>query len=86
MNKDRRLADRILDQIVTNDLPREKPVKTWSGHGQGHPCNACGESVQKAQVEYQIALGNRTFRLHLGCYALWTAEVYRRRWITTVSP
>jgi len=86
MNTGRSLVNRILDKVVANDLPREQPVKTSSGYGQGNPCDACGEPILNAQVEYQIALGNRLFRLHLGCYALWTAEVHRRRWVATARP
>jgi hypothetical protein len=83
MNKDQTLADRILDKLVANDLPREESGRTKSGVGHGNSCDVCGECVQKTQVEYQIAVGNRLFRLHLGCYALWTAELNRRRWVAT---
>jgi hypothetical protein len=75
------LADLILRKLVAHDLPRDEPVKTWSGCGQGNLCDACGESIREAQFEYQIALGPRLFRLHLGCHALWTTEVHRRRWV-----
>jgi hypothetical protein len=81
------LADRIRDKLAAHDLPREQPVKTSGGYGQGHACDACDEAIQKAQVEYHIeALGNRTYRLHLGCYGRWAAEIYRERWTTTVPP
>jgi hypothetical protein len=86
MNKGPGLADRILRKLVAHDLPRDELVKTWSGCGQGNLCDACGEPIQEAQFEYQIALGNRLFRLHLGCHALWTAEVYRRRWAVPEQP
>ena len=81
------LADRIRDKLAAHDLPREQPVKTSGGYGRGQPCDACDEAIQKAQVEYQIdALGDRTYRLHLGCYGRWAAEIYRRRWITAAAP
>jgi hypothetical protein len=87
MNEGSSLADRIRDKLAAHDLPREEPVKTSGGFGQGQPCAACDEAIQTAQVEYQIdALGDRTYRLHLGCYGRWAAEIYRRRWITTASP
>jgi hypothetical protein len=87
MNEASNLADRIRDKLAAHDLPREEPVKTSGGYGHGHPCDACDEDIQKAQVEYQIdALGDRTYRLHLGCYGRWAAEIYRGRWITTVPP
>jgi hypothetical protein len=79
MNNGRSLADRILDKLVANDPPPDPPLRISSGCGQGNSCNACGDSIEDAQLEYQIAQGNRLFRLHLGCYSLWSAEVYRRR-------
>jgi hypothetical protein len=91
MNEPLSLADRIRDKLAARDLPREQPVKTSTGYGQGHPCTACDEAIQRTQVEYQIdyqidVLGSGTYRLHLGCYGRWAAELYRRRWITTAAP
>jgi hypothetical protein len=87
MNEGISLANRIRDKLAAHDLPREQPVKTSGSYGQGHPCAACDETIQKVQVEYQIdTLGDRTYRLHLGCYGRWAAEIYRRRWITSASP
>jgi hypothetical protein len=81
------LADRIRDKLAAHDLPREQPLKTAGGYGRGEPCDACDEAIQTAQVEYQIdALGHRTYRLHLGCYGRWAAEIYRGRWMATASP
>ena len=81
------LADRIRDKLAANVLPREQPIKTSGGYGQGHPCDACDEAIEKAQVEYQIdGLGDRRHRLHLGCYGRWAAEIYRRRWTASAPP
>jgi hypothetical protein len=86
MNDGARLPDRLLDKIAKGLLPRDRPEKLGTGHGAGDPCAACEEPIQAAQIEYRIGANTQiTHRLHLRCYGLWSAEVYRRRW-ETVRP
>jgi hypothetical protein len=42
-------------------------------------CDACGDSIQAAQIEYELNYPDeqRTFRLHLGCARLWEAARLR---------
>jgi hypothetical protein len=47
--------------------------KIYAGNGRGAACDACGDPIQPAQVEYELNYPDeaRTFRLHLGCADLW---------------
>jgi hypothetical protein len=61
-------------------LPTERPEhKIYAGYG-GAPCDACGDPILPAQVEYELNYPDehRTFRLHLGCAGLWEAMRLQR--------
>jgi hypothetical protein len=49
----------------------------YTGPGNGAPCDACGDPIQPAQVEYDWGHPDddepRAFRMHLGCVGLWEA-------------
>ena len=70
---------RVLDSILAGRLPLEPQHKMYAGQGDGHECAGCCEAIDQSQVEYEATLvDGRTYRLHLGCAALWDAEVRRR--------
>ena len=56
-------------------LPTQAPNKIYCGSGSGAICDACGGTIFRAQVEYELNYPDqrRTFRLHLGCAGLWEA-------------
>jgi hypothetical protein len=70
------LRDVIRRKLHDGDLPVDRPPnKIYAGYGSGATCDACGDPIHRAQVEYELNYPeeHRTFRLHLGCAGLWEA-------------
>jgi hypothetical protein len=70
------LRDVIRRKLHDGALPIDPPRdKIYAGYGSGAACDACGDSIQPAQIEYELIYPDehRTFRLHLGCAVLWEA-------------
>jgi hypothetical protein len=66
----------IRRKVDDGTLPSEPPRgKIYAGYGTGAPCDACGDPIYPAQVEYELNYPDehRPFRLHLGCAGLWEA-------------
>jgi hypothetical protein len=75
------LRDVIRRKLDDGALPTERPEhKIYAGYGSGAPCDACGDPILPAQVEYELNYPDehRTFRLHLGCAGLWEAMRLQR--------
>jgi hypothetical protein len=67
-----RLRDVIRRKLYDGALPTNPPPgKIYAGYGSGAVCDACGDPIRPAQVEYELNYPeeHRTFRLHLGCAA-----------------
>ncbi len=70
------LRDVIRRKLRDGSLPTQPPTdKIYAGYGNGATCDACGDPIRAAQVEYELNYPDehRTFRLHLGCAGLWEA-------------
>jgi hypothetical protein len=70
------LRDVIRRKLYGGALPTTPPRdKIYAGYGSGATCDACGETIRRAQIEYELNYpdAHRTFRLHLGCAGLWDA-------------
>jgi hypothetical protein len=66
----------IRRKLDDGTLPTSPPQgKISVGYGRGACCDACGDPIHPAQVEYELNYPGerRTFRLHLGCAGLWEA-------------
>jgi hypothetical protein len=65
----------ILRKLDDGALPAKAPNKVYSGYGSGATCDACGDTIIRVQVEYELNYPDerRTFRLHLSCAGLWEA-------------
>ena len=75
------LRDVIRRKLDDGTLPLERPEhKIYAGYGRGATCDACGDPILPAQVEYELNYPDqdRTLRLHLGCAGLWEAMRLRR--------
>jgi hypothetical protein len=75
------LRDVIRRKLDDGSLPTERPEhKIYAGYGSGATCDACGDPIQPAQVEYELNYPDehRTFRLHMGCAGLWEAMRLKR--------
>lgn len=71
----------IRRKIDDGTLPTNPPPeKIHAGYGSDATCDACGDAIHPAQVEYSLnyPAEHRTFRLHLGCAGLWEAARLKR--------
>ena len=73
------LPQRIRIKIDAGVLPVVRPDNLYAGYGRGQRCDACDESIDGTQVEYEMTFADgRVYRLHISCAALWEAECGRR--------
>jgi hypothetical protein len=67
----------ILRKLDDGILPTKAPNKIYTGYGSGATCDACGDAILRAEVEYELNYPDRrtphTYRLHLACAGLWEA-------------
>lgn len=68
------LAATVRRKLADGTLPRAEGAKLYGGYGRDHACSACEQTIQPAQVEYECNVGDRVYRFHSGCYAVWRAE------------
>ncbi|HEY7517933.1 MAG TPA: hypothetical protein VIE36_06535 [Methylomirabilota bacterium] len=70
-------ADKTRDKMRRGGLPAPTPHTQIVSHGDGRPCDGCGETIHPSEtaalVTVQQALG---WRFHDGCYEAWST--YRR--------
>jgi hypothetical protein len=60
----------------TGVQPRQRPLRTWAGHGTGVPCNECGAAIDAKDIEYEVEMQRgalRTLHFHFNCYQQWMA-------------
>ena len=70
------LGEAVRAKMRSGTLPRDCPDKIMAGHGQAAPCTVCDTAILPAQVEWSFRdRRGVTHRFHLGCYALWEAEL-----------
>jgi hypothetical protein len=72
-----RIANHVRQRIDAGELPLERP-KISSGFGNGEVCCACDQKIDRAQFMYEVRNTETTYRLHVGCYGVWTGELMRR--------
>ena len=66
--------ERIARKVDEGSLPLEMPDKMYAGYGSGQPCDGCDQRITLQQVEYEFEVGERRFRMHMGCAGLLEAE------------
>jgi hypothetical protein len=79
------LADHIRDKLDAGLVPRVLPGKMGTGYGRGNSCDGCGDPINPAQVEYEFRIegdSDHVFRLHIGCFGMWLAELRRRGFVS----
>jgi hypothetical protein len=74
------LARGVRESVGARRVPERLPVETWVGCGSGRACHGCGDTILPGQVQYDLEMTNRTYRLHAKCHGLWLGELIRRRW------
>jgi hypothetical protein len=69
----------IRQKLDDGTLPTKAPLKIYAGYGSGEACDGCGDTIFRAQAEYELSYPDkrRIFRLHFGCASLW--EALRRK-------
>jgi hypothetical protein len=72
------IADKIRRRLDAGELPGEHPPKLLSRYGKGEMCSACDQTIYRSQVLYEVECTENTYRLHTGCYGLWTVELIHR--------
>ncbi len=76
------LRDVVKEKLLSGLLPRDKPIKTRSGMGEGWRCAVCAVQIseQELQREADFETGE-TLRLHGLCFDVWNDERWRfARW------
>jgi hypothetical protein len=44
----------ILRKLDDGTLPTKAPNKIYTGYGSGATCDACGDAILRAEVEYEL--------------------------------
>jgi hypothetical protein len=66
------LLQKISGKMSDGLLPTHAPLRSFAGFGSGSVCHGCDEPVLGSEVEHEHDFdGNRRFRLHAACEAIW---------------
>jgi hypothetical protein len=65
---------RVRRMLTNEEMPCDDPETVWAGNGTGERCIACGRPIATTEVEYEVELSARTYRLHCACYVIWEEE------------
>ena len=72
------IAQLIRVKLADGRLPRKQYDKLFGSHGSREPCDACGEIIGPAQIEYELEFRKgEPIRLHLGCFGIYEAQRLR---------
>ena|SRR5579862_6773602 len=76
-------------RVAEGQLPRQAPLRSWTGPGSGHPCAVCDKTTHPDDTEYedehQLEEGTKVFRYHMLCQAAWQLECVRLGYLTKRS-
>jgi hypothetical protein len=67
----------IRTRIRSGTLPPfSKGHQLFGGSGEGDTCSCCGQSISKAEVQYDVDFGHNQLplRMHRRCYQIWYGE------------
>jgi hypothetical protein len=65
-------GESIKEKVATGLLPRRAAHKTFYGHGEGHPCVACGSPINRQDIEVEADFDEMlTLRFHSRRYDAW---------------
>jgi len=64
--------------LERHGLPEARFVRLWGGMGSQCRCDACGETIEPDEVEYELEFSQDTesitLRLHRECWENWSLE------------
>ena len=63
------------ERIRSGHLPASLPSNIWVGHGDGHRCTVCDQTISSTERQYEFVILTddwRThYRLHFSCHQAW---------------
>jgi hypothetical protein len=65
---------RVRRLLESQEITCDDPETVWAGNGTGERCIACSRPIAVTEVEYEVELSARTYRLHRACYVIWEEE------------
>jgi hypothetical protein len=68
------IRQRVRRMLETAEIPCDDPDTVWAGKGSGERCIACARPIAAADVEYEVELSAKSYRLHRACYVIWEEE------------
>src|SRR5262245_49661787 len=83
----RDIAAKIGAKISAGLLPLATEPRQRIGRGSGCSCAACDESITRADIEYEVTLGNRRMlHFHPDCLTVWKDGRYDAPPGNTLNP
>jgi hypothetical protein len=86
---ERALRETIRQRLEDGALPRVKPSAMWGGPGTGRECQACGLTISKGRMEFEVEFSTApasqvlqtalVLHFHATCFAAW--ELERELWL-----
>jgi hypothetical protein len=65
----------IRAKLADGRLPHDHIPRLWGGPGNGETCDACEETVSKAQMIMEgIGTAGGGVQFHVACFYLWDSE------------
>lgn len=70
----------ILRKVDDGSLSMKVPPKMFIANGGNAPCDACGDAILPAQVQYEWTYLDQPdiYHMHLACVVLWEAACRKR--------
>ena len=66
-------AERVFRKVEQGALPLQPPDQAYGRRGSGARCDGCEDPIMGHQIEYELHVGRRVYRLHLLCSDLLVA-------------
>jgi hypothetical protein len=78
---------RVRESLESGRLPVLRPDHIHAGYGSRNTCCACGQRIDPAKIEYEVAApdGLRKLIFHFACYVIWQRECSLRADPPTVT-
>lgn len=67
---------RVRESLESGRLPVLRPDHIHAGYGSRNTCCACGQVIDPAKIEYEVAgpEGLQKLIFHFACYVIWQRE------------
>jgi hypothetical protein len=77
----------VRQSLESGRLPVLRPDHIHAGYGSGNTCCACGQRIEPAKIEYEVAGPGQLQKLifHFVCYVIWQRECSLRAGVSTTT-